>query len=184
MPATRTAREPNFSALEFRAALGMFATGVTIVTGRRAGGEPVGVTANSFSSVSLSPPLLLWCLQRESTSLDAFSVGRAFAVHVLQLVQEREAMRFARRAAVKFPAGTDGVGEVPPLIEGALCRFDCTVQAQHDGGDHLIIVGQVTHFAQTGGEPLVFQNGVFGRFTPLPRARHVEAWETFSGDWF
>ncbi|MBP7614552.1 MAG: flavin reductase family protein [Steroidobacteraceae bacterium] len=167
-----------------RDAFSRFATGVTIVTGRKPGGEPVGVTVNSFSSVSLSPPLLLWCLQRESTSLDAFTMGRAFAVHVLQLAQEREAMRFARRAAVKFPAGTDEAGEVPPLIEGALCRFDCTVEAQHDGGDHLIIVGQVTHFVQTGGDPLVFQDGVFGRFTPLPRARHVEAWETFSGDWF
>ena len=98
-----------------RDAFSRFATGVTIVTGRKPGGEPVGVTVNSFSSVSLSPPLLLWCLQRESTSLDAFTMGRAFAVHVLQLAQEREAMRFARRAAVKFPAGTDEAGEVPPL---------------------------------------------------------------------
>ena len=168
----------------FRQLLSRFATGVTVLTTRDGAGAPVGMTASSLASVSLAPPLLLWCLQRESTSLDAFTMGRAFAVHVLQLAQEREAMRFARRAAVKFPAGADEASEVPPLIEGALCRFDCTVEAQHDGGDHLIIVGQVTHFVQTGGDPLVFQDGVFGRFTPLPRARHVEAWETFSGDWF
>lgn len=175
------------AALDLRAlrdAFGLFATGVTIVTGAKAGGEPVGVTANSFCSVSLEPPLVSWCLQRESTSIDAFAVGRPFAVHVLQLAQEGEAMHFARRAAGKFPAGGVLPPDVPPLIEGTLCRFDCAVEAQYPGGDHLIIVGRVTGFAPMPGEPLVFQGGVFGRFVPLPRARHVEAWETFSGDWF
>ncbi|MGE0581602.1 MAG: flavin reductase family protein [Steroidobacteraceae bacterium] len=172
---------PDLRAL--RDAFGLFATGVTIVTGRKANGEPVGVTANSFTSVSLAPPLVLWCLQRESTSLDAFAIGRPFAVHVLQLAQEAEAMRFARRAAVKF-ADSGSVKEGPPEIAGALCRFDCEVVAQHDGGDHAIIVGEVAGVATATGEPLVFQGGLFGRFSPLPRARHVEAWETFTGDWF
>jgi len=166
-----------------RDAFGLFATGVTIVTGRRAGGEPVGVTVNSFTSVSLAPPLLLWCLQNASTSLDAFAVGHEFAVHVLSMEHEDEAMHFARRAADKFPARYAG-GSGPPRIDGALCRLECLVEAQHAGGDHTIIVGSVTRFEVAGGAPLVFQGGVFGRFTPLPRGRHVEAWETFTGDWF
>lgn len=174
----------DLDARVLRDVFGLFATGVTVVTGLKANGEPVGVTANSFSSVSLAPPLVLWCLQRESTSLDAFAVGRAFAVHMLRLEQEHEAMHFARRAAGKFPQGAFAEPEAPPRIEGALCRLDCAVEAQYPGGDHTIIVGRVTRLASGAGEPLVFQGGVFGRFAPLPRARHVEAWETFSGDWF
>lgn len=166
-----------------RDAFGLFATGVTIVTGRKANGEPAGVTVNSFTSVSLSPPLLLWCLQNASTSLDAFAVGLGFAVHVLALEHEDEAMHFARRAAVKFPARLAG-GEGPPRIDGALCRLECVVEAHHAGGDHTIILGRVTRCETAGGAPLVFQGGVFGRFAPLPRGRHVEAWETFDGDWF
>lgn len=168
-----------------RDAFSLFATGVTIVTGTKPDGEPVGVTANSFSSVSLSPPLVLWCLQNESTSCDAFAVGRPFSVHVLRSDQEREAMHFARRAAVKF-ASTEASARAaqPPRIEGALCRIGCVVDAQHAGGDHTIIVGRVTRCESHAGDPLVFQNGVFGRFIPRPSARHVEAWETFSGDWF
>lgn len=174
----------DLDARALRDAFGLFATGVTVVTGTKVSGEPIGVTANSFSSVSLSPPLVLWCLQRGSTSIDAFAIGRSFAVHVLRLEQEREAMHFARRAADKFPQGTIAAPETPPLVEGALCRLDCAVAAQHPAGDHTIIVGRVTRLASGPGAPLVFQGGVFGRFTPLPRARHVEAWETFSGDWF
>ncbi len=170
-----------------RDAFGLFATGVTIVTGRRPDGEPVGVTANSLASVSLAPPQLLWCLQRESTSMDAFAAGRPFAVHVLKLDQEAQAMHFARRAAGKFVPGACSAGGAPaepPHVEGALCRFECTVSALHPGGDHVIIVGEVGSVTAAAGEPLVFQGGVFGRFYPQPRARHVEAWETFSGDWF
>ena len=167
-----------------RDAFGLFATGVTVVTGRRAGGEAVGVTANSFCSVSLSPPLVSWCLQRESSSLGAFAVGRAFAVHVLQISQQDVAIHFARRAVGKFDEPAIGRADGPPVIEGALCRFDCTVEGLHAGGDHVIILGRVLRFEQSAGEPLTFQGGLFGRFTPLPRARHLEAWETFSGDWF
>ncbi|MBV6424069.1 MAG: FMN reductase (NADH) NtaB [Steroidobacteraceae bacterium] len=167
-----------------RDAFGAFATGVTVVTGTKVNGEPVGVTANSFTSVSLSPPLVLWCLQRESTSIAAFTPGRAFAVHVLTLAQQATAMHFARRATVKFAPGEHTDGGTPPGIDGALCRLDCTVEALHDGGDHLIVLGRVARVAYADGTPLVFQGGVFGRFTPLPRARHVEAWETFDGDWF
>lgn len=167
-----------------RDAFGTFATGVTIITGSKPGGEPAGVTVNSFTSVSLAPPLLLWCLQRDSTSIDAFAPQRSFAVHVLARGQEAVAMHFARRASVKFP-GIGGVADgAPPLIEGALCRLEGTVEAQHDGGDHAIIVGRVSAVAFGRGEPLVFHAGMFGRYVAPPRARHVEAWETFEGDWF
>lgn len=167
-----------------REAFGLFATGVTIITGAKPNGDPVGVTVNSFCSVSLTPPLALWCLQRESTSIEAFATGRAFAVHILQLAQQGDAMHFARRAAGKFPADALAAPDRPPLIDNALCRFECKVEAQHAGGDHLIIVGSVHRVEVAQGEALVFHGGTFGRFTPLPRARHVEAWETFTGDWF
>ncbi|MBV6417670.1 MAG: FMN reductase (NADH) NtaB [Steroidobacteraceae bacterium] len=167
-----------------RDAFGTFATGVTIITGTKPGGEPAGVTVNSFTSVSLAPPQLLWCLQQDSTSMDAFAPHRAFAVHVLAQGQEALAMHFARRATVKFPHGANPAGDAAPLIDGALCRLDGTVEAQHAGGDHVIIVGRVSAVTFGTGDPLVFQAGVFGRFAPLPRARHVEAWETFEGDWF
>lgn len=183
----RQGNGPEGTALDERAlrnAFGLFATGVAIVTGARPNGTPVGVTVNSFCSVSLSPPLVLWCLQRESRSIDAFGTGRAFAVHILRLVQQDEALHFARRATGKFPPEAVAAPDCPPLIGNALCRFDCAVEARHAGGDHLIIVGKVLRFEAAEGESLVFHSGTFGRFTPLPRARHVEAWETFTGDWF
>lgn len=168
-----------------RDAFGLFATGVTVVTGSKPDGEPVGVTANSFSSVSLSPPMILWCLQNESSSIGAFAVGRAFAVHVLAADQEHEAMHFARRAGVKFAPGFAlAQHDRPPGVEGAICRFDCIVEALHPGGDHLIVLGSVKAFESRGGEPLAFQGGVFGRFVARREARHVEAWESFNGDWF
>lgn len=168
-----------------RSAFGLFATGVTIVTGFKPDGEPVGVTANSFTSVSLNPPLVLWCLQNESTSFDAFVLGRPFVVNMLRRDHERQAMHFARRAGVKFPPGSGLASATrPPRIEGALCRLECVVEARHDGGDHTIILGRVLAFEVGPGEPLLFHGGVFGRFQPEPQARHVEAWETFGGEWF
>lgn len=175
----------TFDSRTLRDAFGLFATGVTIVSGFKPDGEPVGVTANSFSSVSLSPPLLLWCLQNESTSFEAFEVGRPFIVNVLRRGQDRQAMHFARRAGVKFPPGSALADSgKPPRIDGAICRLECIVETRHPGGDHTIIVGRVIAVEVDRGDPLVFQAGTFGRFEPEPQARHVESWETFGGDWF
>ncbi|MCW5572549.1 MAG: flavin reductase family protein [Steroidobacteraceae bacterium] len=183
-----TARAPDRPATPepalLRRAFGLFATGVTIVTGIKADGAPAGITVNSFTSVSLTPPLLLWCLQNESTSRDAFGAGQPFAVHVLGIGQQRDAMHFARRASGKFPAGGTPRGGVPLRIDGALCRLEGRVEALHPGGDHTIVVGRIARCEIRGGEPLVFHGGLFGRFVAEPRARHVEAWETFDGDWF
>ena len=134
----------SFTQRQLRDAFGEFATGVTVVTAVRPDGEPVGVTANSFSSVSLEPPLLLWCLSNNSSGAVAFAPGAHFAVHVLSHEQRELAVHFARRTADKFEVDQHWrANPQPPHLEGALCRFDCRVHAVHPGGDHLIVVGEV-----------------------------------------
>lgn len=153
-----------FDPREYRSALGRFATGVTIVTTCDSAGAPVGVTANSFTSVSLDPPLVLWSLARTSRSLDAFAQGIGFAIHILGEAQQDLALRFAARAADKFSecswrAGANGV----PLLDDCLARIECTTTHQHDGGDHVILLGRVDAFHHGEGAPLVFYAGQFGR---------------------
>lgn len=146
-----------------RDALGRFATGVTVVTIAGPDG-PMGFTANSFSSVSLDPPLVLWSPARSSSRFAQFSVARHYAIHVLGEGQGGLIQRFARGGA-----GFDGLpparnAEGVPLIADALARFDCERHAAHDGGDHLIIVGRVLRAAMAEGQPLVFSQGRYGRF--------------------
>lgn len=161
----------SFDPREYRNALGSFATGVTIVTTRDGGGLPVGVTANSYNSVSLDPPLVLWSLARTSRSFDAFHGADHFAIHVLTGDQEDLAIRFASRGEDKF-AGLDlgdGLGGVP-LLGHCATRLQCRTVARHDGGDHVIFIGQVERFDRCGGEPLLFHQGRFGRIAaPVER---------------
>ena len=119
-------REPNFSKAEFRAALGMFATGVTIVTARSSTGELVGLTANSFNSVSMTPPLVLWSLAKSATSMHAFSTGSHYAINILGADQQALALRFASRDTDRF-VGVDFVDGVAgaPLLAGAAATFEC-----------------------------------------------------------
>lgn len=158
-----------FSALEFRAALGMFATGVTIVTARSASGEPVGLTANSFNSVSLEPPLVLWSLNQRSMSIGTFRAATHYAVNVLAAGQQDLALRFAapvddRWAGVDWRPGVAGA----PLIEGAVAHFECFNKSRYDEGDHVIFVGQVEHCDhQPGAAPLLFHGGRFYTEHPL-----------------
>lgn len=173
-----------FDKRALRSAFGQFATGVTVVTGTRPNGEPVGVTANSFTSVSLDPALLLWCLQNESTSFNAFTEGRAFVVNVLAAGQDHQAMHFAKRAAAKFPSGPAAAAARAPRLSGALCRIDCVVETTHPAGDHTIIVGRVTGFENEGGAPLLYHAGHFGAFSGSPTSPEVNTWETFRGEWF
>ncbi len=157
------AQAPNFSQLEFRNALGMFATGVTIVTARTAEGALVGLTANSFNSVSLAPPLVLWSLARAAASLPAFSTGSHYAINILAADQHALAKRFAtkgvdRFADVEFIDGTGGA----PLLAGAAAAFECFNRSRYEEGDHVIFVGEVercTHRA--GASPLLFHGGKF-----------------------
>jgi 3-hydroxy-9,10-secoandrosta-1,3,5(10)-triene-9,17-dione monooxygenase reductase component len=149
-----------FDAIEFRKALGAFATGVTIITTRTADGTLLGLTANSFNSVSLNPPLVLWSLANTSMSLETFKSAPYWAVHVLASDQEALSGRFARRGEDKF-AGLEvdtGVGEIP-LLRGCTARFQCRTAFQYEGGDHVIFVGEVLSFDRDDSSPLVFHGG-------------------------
>ena len=174
-----TAAAISFDAAEFRKALGSFATGVTIITARDAKGAPVGLTVNSFNSVSLSPPLVLWSLAETSNNLPVFRAATHWAVHVLAADQDALSGRFARKGADKF-AGLDieaGLGEVP-LLRGCTARFQCRTAFQYQGGDHLIFVGDVLAFDRRDSAPLVFHGGAYAHATRREAAEHQprQAW--------
>ncbi|WP_206081048.1 flavin reductase family protein [Marinobacter orientalis] len=148
--------------LALRNTLGNFATGVTVITATGEDGEPIGITANSFSSLSLDPPLILWSLGVKSPNLDAFIEGRCFSVNILSAEQEALAMQFARPAEDKF-AGVDvrSSAEGVPLLVESLARLECRVEFTRVAGDHLLIVGRVLRFASEEGKPLLFYQGSF-----------------------
>ncbi len=160
--------ETEFAPTDARAlrdGFGRFATGVTIVTTTGLLG-PVGFVANSFSSVSLDPPLVLWSPARASSRFEVFSLAAHFAIHVLEAGQAEWMARFARGGS-----GFDGLdhsvtAEGLPALSGALARFDCARHAGHDGGDHQIIVGRVLRVTVRDGAPLVFSRGRTGQFVP------------------
>ncbi len=158
---------------EFRDALGRFATGVTIVTTATKAG-PVGITANSFASVSLDPPIVLWSIGRHSKRFDAFSRCEHFAVHVLGAGQMDLGRRFARSgdAFAGLRVGENEAGV--PLLTDCLSRFECRRVAAHEGGDHLIVLGQVTTATLGEGEPLLFASGEYGRFDGFRRPDRLE----------
>ena len=144
----------------FRDALGLFATGITVVTTRAPDGEPVGLTVNSFNSVSLEPPLVLWSLSLGSPSEAPFRACSHYAVHVLAESQQALSSQFAGSRERRF-AGlhtTAGLGGVP-LIDGCLARFECRNDMQYAGGDHLIFVGRVERFERGAGHPLLYFGG-------------------------
>jgi len=155
------AAEPNHMLL--RAALGRFATGVTVVTCQGPSG-PMGITANSFASVSLDPPLVLWLPAKATRRYAAFVQATSFSIHVLDQTQLSVSHAFARNGS-----GFDGLDwdyderEVP-ILKHALARFDCHLHAQHDGGDHTIMVGYVDHFISLDGQPLIFSQGGYHSF--------------------
>ena len=164
----RRALAPSFSAQEFRAALGMFATGVTIVTARGADGAPVGLTANSFNSVSLAPPLVLWSLARTAGSMPAFERGSHYAINILAADQHALAERFSSKAVNRFAdvAFREGAGGAP-ILEGAVAVFECFNRSRYDEGDHVIFVGEVERCSHVdGAAPLLFHGGRY--FTELP----------------
>ena len=152
------------TAREFRDALGRFTTGVTIVTCEGPDG-PMGITANSFASVSLDPPLVLWSPARGSSRYPAFRDAEAFAIHVLGEDQRGIGAAFARHAHEAFgaePPMREGV----PVIEGCLARFVCARHAVFEAGDHDIVVGRVLLAQVREGGPLVFSGGRYGGFAP------------------
>jgi flavin reductase (DIM6/NTAB) family NADH-FMN oxidoreductase RutF len=166
------ARPPQaFEPRQFRDALAQFATGVTIVCARTAQGSFVGLTANSFNSVSLDPPLILWSLSRRSASLPVFEAAERYSVNVLSSEQSDLARRFSRPHADRFA----GVGyrrgwADAPLIEGCVAWFECRHHARHRAGDHLVFIGEVATCERASGRGLVFQHGHFGTTVALPDA--------------
>ena len=159
---------PSFSTPDFRAALGMFATGVTIVTARTAEGELIRLTANSFNSVSLSPPLVLWSLSRKAGSMPVFERGSHYAINILAASQHLLAERFASKTADRFAdvAFREGAGGAP-VLEGAAAVFECFNRSQYEEGDHVIFVGEVERCTWLAGvAPLIFHGGRY--FTELP----------------
>lgn len=153
---------------ELRTALGLYATGVTVVTCRSgASGAAIGITANSFTSVSLDPPLISWALSARAYSLPVFKAAGHFAVHVLAADQEHLATGFARQGADKFAGLSlkEGAGGAP-LIEPVLARFECRMHAQVGAGDHVVFFGEVVRFDTWDEPPLVFLGGRFVAVTP------------------
>jgi len=149
-----------------REALGCFGTGVTIVTTSDRAGEPIGFTANSFTSVSLDPPLILFSLSRRSANLDIFTEAGRFAINVLHIGQQPLANRFAQRGEARF-AGVDWSirsENGSPILGGTLASFDCSQHAVYDGGDHLIFVGRVHHaWFEPHRDPLLYFRAKYRR---------------------
>lgn len=146
-----------------RDAFGRFATGVTVITTLGPEG-PVGFVANSFSSLSLDPPLVLWSPARASRRFPVFAEARHFAIHILAEDQADWITRFSRPGDAFVGLHTGLTEERIPTLPGALARFDCASHATHDGGDHAILVGRVLRITLRDGAPLVFSQGSYGGF--------------------
>lgn len=180
---------PGTSAIDarqFRSALGNFATGVTVVTACDGSGGYVGVTASSFNSVSLTPPLILWSLDKCARSRPAFEFEPHFIVHVLSTDQLALADRFARSSASKFHDldFKPGIGGAP-LLSMCAATFQCRKTLVYEGGDHLILIGEVLEFTESGDAALLFYRGQYSVSEPHPnllRQKNTHAPSGFSGD--
>ena len=153
-----------FDARDLRLALGRFGTGVTVVTALDGAGQPVGVTANSFNSVSLDPPIVLWSLRKLSPSLAAFDACGRFAIHVLTLEQ----LALSRRFASPIPQKFQGVAHAPglgglPLIAGCAAVFQCRTEQRHEVGDHILYLGRVMAYHHRPAEALLFCQGRYAQ---------------------
>src|SRR5579871_1361366 len=150
---------------DFRNALGTFATGVTIITAMADDGKPYGLTCNSFASVSINPPLVLWSLGTYSQGLPVFQNATHFAVNVLGVSQQPLAAKFAKTSADKFDGvkWKAGLGKAP-LIADSVAHFQCRVASRYYGGDHVIFLGAVEAYTYNRKEPLLFVRGGYGRF--------------------
>jgi flavin reductase (DIM6/NTAB) family NADH-FMN oxidoreductase RutF len=152
---------------ELRDAFGVFGTGVTVVTARTARG-PLGMTANSFSSISLDPALLLWAPAKSSQRHDAFVKAPHFCIHVLTAEQSELALHFATQgydfAGLDWQDGPFGA----PTLKGVRAEFHCDTYAVHEAGDHSLVLGRIRHVShhRAASEALLFEQGRFGRFTP------------------
>lgn len=155
---------------EFRNALGRFATGVCVITTEPAGGKPFGMTINSFSSVSLEPPLVLWSLQKNSECFAAFENTKQFAVNILSADQQAISNQFAKKGEHDLPEGSYSHGESGCVVlNDVITSFECEVDAVHEGGDHVIIVGRVLAMNNQADprDPLLFFSGKYRELKAL-----------------
>ena len=158
---TDPAAPDAFDIAAYRQALGGFATGVCVVTAHTDEG-PFGITINSFTSVSLRPPLILWCLDRASWRHDAFATAERFAVHMLPVEDREMSDRFAWGVCRLSPDEFDSSSPEPPRLKNALTRLDCTAHDRIAMGDHLTIVGEVQRFETRPGDALTYYRGRYG----------------------
>ncbi len=154
--------EDKFDPIEYRRALGCFATGVAVVTTVDKDGERAGITVSSFNTVSLDPPLVLWSIAQDSLSYEIFAAAEYFAVNVLARHQQSICDRFAASGLDKFDGldcseGIEGV----PLLPDFSAAFECRTEHRYDGGDHQIVVGRVLRFEDRKTDPLIFYRGHF-----------------------
>jgi flavin reductase (DIM6/NTAB) family NADH-FMN oxidoreductase RutF len=153
----------------FRNALGCFATGVTVVTTIDGTGQPVGLTVSSFASLSLDPPLVLFCLDRGSQNFDAFTTSGRFAVNLLREDQRDLSTRFAMSQGDRFAGIAYDTWETgAPVLPGSLATLDCSTETIQDGGDHVILIGRVHRaVGDRAGNPLIYYAGAY-RSLSLP----------------
>lgn len=150
-----------FETITYRRALGAFATGVCVVTADTANG-PLGITINSFTSVSLEPRLVLWCLDESSERWAAFAPVERYAIHVLPADDEALARRFAQGVCTLSADEFTRDGDGAPRLPEALARFHCVAHARHSMGDHMVIVGRVDSFDAVAGDALTYFRGRYG----------------------
>ncbi len=150
-----------------RDAFGRFATGVTII-GAQHEGQPIGMTVNSFASVSLSPALVSWCIDNNSSRFDAFAKAKRFSINVLSAAQGDCCMRFAKNMAAFEEGEFDLAADGTPLLRDALAVFECELYATHEAGDHTIILGEVVNYRWSDGDALGFFGG---KLTQIERSR-------------
>lgn len=165
----KKSEENDINAEDLCRTFGQFATGVAIITTRSKDGIPAGLTVNSFTSVSLRPPLVLWCITREAQSLPAFQEASHFAVNILAAAQHGLSRKFASSVSDKFA----GVGMVEgkagvPLLKGAAAHIVCRIAGQFDGGDHIIFLGEVEESMRYNEKPLVFHSGRYRSLAAHP----------------
>lgn len=147
---------------ELRNAMGLFATGVTVITTKDATGKPFGLTANAFSSLSLDPPLLLVCVDKKVDCYTCFDESKVFVVNFLAREQEELSTRFATKGIEKFEGVSCTLGSLGvPLLDGALAHFECKVAAGYEGGDHTIYTGEIQTMATADVKPLLFYQGKY-----------------------
>lgn len=153
-------KQAPFTSLHFRNVLSQFATGVTVITTRLENGQFWGITASSFNSASLNPPLVLWSLSNKATSLPVFSVNSHYVINILAAGQKKLAEQFSqpsqdRFAGVEFSLSTNGL----PILNGAAAWLECKNRSRYPEGDHVIFVGEVEQCQFTPSEPLIFHGG-------------------------